>query len=64
LTDLPNTCSLPNYPEFRDHRHDQAILSLLARREGVSLIPDISQWGDARRDPAIPQIMLHTRWRE
>jgi hypothetical protein len=29
VTDLPNTQSLPNYPEFRDHRHDQSILSLL-----------------------------------
>lgn len=64
LTDLPNTCGLPDYPEFRDHRHDQAILSLLARRDGVSLLPDISQWGNDRRDPAIPQIMLHSRWRE
>jgi len=29
LTDQPNTCGLPNYPEFRDHRHDQSILSIL-----------------------------------
>lgn len=29
VTDIPNTQKLPNYPEFRDHRHDQSILSLL-----------------------------------
>lgn len=64
LTDLPNACGLPNYPEFRDHRHDQSILSLLARREGVALMPDISQWGDDRRDPAFPRILEHHRRRE
>lgn len=64
-TDLPNACGLPNYPEFRDHRHDQAILSLLARREGASLVPDVSQWGNDRRSLSpLPQIMFHTRWRE
>lgn len=29
ITDLPNTQGRPNYPEFRDHRHDQSILNLL-----------------------------------
>lgn len=28
---------LPNHPEFREHRHDQAILTTLAYREGISL---------------------------
>lgn len=32
LTDAPNECGLPNYPEFRDHRHDQSILSILAHQ--------------------------------
>lgn len=64
ITDAPNACGLPNYPDFRDHRHDQSILSLLGRREGVSLLPDISQWGDDRRPSEIPRILLHTRWRE
>ena len=27
----------PNYPEFREHRHDQAILTTLAYREGLRL---------------------------
>lgn len=64
ITDAPNECGLPNYPEFRDHRHDQSILSLLGRRHGVTTIPDISQWGDGRRPAEIPRIMEHTRWRD
>lgn len=64
ITDAPNECGLPNYPEFRDHRHDQSILSLLGRRHRVTTIPDISQWGDGSRPPEIPRIMEHTRWRD
>ncbi len=30
LTDCPNELGDPNYPDFIDHRHDQAILTLLA----------------------------------
>ena len=30
LTDMENTQGLPNLPGFRDHRHDQSILSILA----------------------------------
>lgn len=63
LTDQPNQCGLPNYPDFRDHRHDQSILSLLGHREGVATIADISQWGNDRRPAGIPQIVQHTRYR-
>ena len=63
ITDAPNECGLPNHPEFRDHRHDQSILSLLGRRHGVPTLPDISQWGDGRRPAEIPRILQHTRWR-
>lgn len=61
ITDELNTCGLPNYDEFVDHRHDQSILSLLSYKHNISTIPDISQHGNARRDPTIPQIMQHTR---
>lgn len=64
ITDAPNECGLPNYPDFRDHRHDQSILSLLGRSRGVTVVPDISQWGDGRRPAEIPRIMEHTRWRD
>ena len=30
LTDIENTQGLPNLPDFKDHRHDMAVLTLLA----------------------------------
>ena len=33
LTDQPNECGRPNLPEYVEHRHDQAVLSVLAWRE-------------------------------
>jgi hypothetical protein len=63
LTDAPNECGLPDYPEFQAHRHDQSILSLLAVKHGIATVPDISQWGNGRRPAAIPQLVAHTRWR-
>jgi hypothetical protein len=48
ITDSPNECGLPNYPEFVDHRHDQSILSLLGRKYNIKNIPDVSQFGNGR----------------
>jgi hypothetical protein len=45
LTDAPNECGLPNYPEFIEHRHDQSILSLLAAARRLPIYRDPSQWG-------------------
>ena len=47
LTDLENTQGLPNYPDFNDHRHDQAIYSLLLLKHGMQnkIVRDPSQWG-------------------
>ncbi len=50
-TDLPNTCGLDNYPLFRDHRWDQSVLSLLARHYNVSLLKDLTQFGNEFDDP-------------
>ncbi len=38
ITDIPNQMGLPNYPGFIDHRHDQSIFSLLAKKYEVPLI--------------------------
>lgn len=38
LSDDPNVCGLSNFPEFRDHRHDQSILTNL--KERWSIIPE------------------------
>lgn len=59
ITDSPNECGLPNYKEFVDHRHDQSILSLLGRKYDIKNIPDISQFGNNRRN--INQVLNHHR---
>ncbi len=43
VTDLPNIY-MANCKEFIDHRHDQAIFSLLCYQNKIKNIPDISQW--------------------
>jgi hypothetical protein len=63
MGDGPNTCGLPNYPGFFEHRYDQAILSLLGRKHEIATVPDISQWGNAYRPRDIPQIIAQTRWK-
>ena len=44
LTDIPNELGRENLPEFVDHRHDQSVLTVLARNHGVETF----------RSPAIP----------
>ena len=50
VTDDPNMCGKPNFLEFRDHRHDQSVLSLMAIKYNVELFRDPSQWGNALKD--------------
>lgn len=38
LTDDPNVCGLPNHEDFRDHRHDQSILSILAHKHDAPFL--------------------------
>jgi hypothetical protein len=38
LTDINNTLGLPNYSEFLAHRHDQAILTLLAYKKNANYL--------------------------
>lgn len=59
ITDDPNTCGLPNYTDFVDHRHDQSILSLLTKRAGIPVIPS-RLVGDGLRRPR-GQVINHTR---
>lgn len=46
LTDKPNKCGLPNFEEYKDHRHDQSILSLLAIKNNIEIFRDPTQWGN------------------
>jgi hypothetical protein len=43
ITDSPNL-HLPNMSDFIDHRHDQAIYSLLCYNMGIPIVPQIDQW--------------------
>ena len=47
ISDAPNVTSDFN-KDFRDHRHDQSILSLMAIRYNVTIERDPSQWGMSR----------------
>lgn len=33
-----------NYVDFKEHRHDQALLSLLVYKHDIMYLPDITQW--------------------
>ncbi|MBR1581228.1 MAG: hypothetical protein IJ668_12170 [Selenomonadaceae bacterium] len=37
VTDIPNQLGQPNYPEFMENRHDQSVLSLLAKKKKLPL---------------------------
>ena len=37
VSDAPNRCAGDNHAEFRDHRHDQSVWSLLCKRHGADL---------------------------
>jgi hypothetical protein len=63
LTDIPNQLGKPNLPEFKAHRHDQSIYSILVKKYGFKRFADISQFGNPWRKD-MPQIIEHTReWR-
>jgi len=59
ITDLPNITK-DNLPEFKDHRHDQSILSLMAIKHKIKLYPEPSEWGNHLQRP-YPQLFWHHR---
>jgi hypothetical protein len=68
ITDLENQCGAPNYPSFKDHRHDQSILSLLSKKYNIEAYRDPSQWGNKvienYPNSQYKQIIEHTRAKE
>ncbi|UJR08709.1 hypothetical protein I4U23_012966 [Adineta vaga] len=63
ITDDDNVLGSKNYPEFRVHRHDQTIMSILAKKWNITTYPDPSQWGKAHKRP-YPTIFDHHRTRQ
>lgn len=61
ITDEPNQLGQPNLPEFRDHRHDQSILSLLSEKAGWEKFRDPSQWGNFLK---IPEVRVEGEFQE
>lgn len=51
ITDQPNTCGEKDLADFVEHRHDQAVLSLLAAKYEVELYRDPTQWGNYAKLP-------------
>lgn len=60
ISDIPNITK-DNLPEFKDHRHDQSILSLMAVKYNIPLLPEPSEWGNYLEDRPYPQLFLHHR---
>ena len=65
LTDVDNQMGLPNYPGFREHRHDQSLFSLVTKKHGLQAYRHPGQQGLAfiKAYPNSPygQILQHTR---
>lgn len=51
LTDKPNIHGLPNLPGFIDHRHDQSVLTIVARQQGAAIFRDPSLCWDSPSAP-------------
>lgn len=55
----------PDYRGFREHRHDQSILSLLSKKAGLPSFRDPSQYGNKFvnefLNSSYPQVLDHTR---
>jgi len=46
ISDDPNTCGLPNFPAFKDHRHDQSILTNMSLMYPITIQKLISPFQD------------------
>ena len=59
ITDIDNQRGLPNHPEYREHRHDHSILSLLSKKYRLRAHRDPSQWGNHVADK-YPPLQIRT----
>lgn len=61
LTDLSNQLGKENLPSFKEHRHDQSILGILACMNDIELFRDPSEYGNAYK---FDQIRQHNEYLE
>jgi len=59
ISDIDNITK-NNLPTFIDHRHDQSVLSLMAVKYNIQLLPEPSEWGNYLSRP-YPQLFWHHR---
>jgi len=50
VTDDLNMCGMPDLQGFKEHRHDQSVLSLLSIKNSLELYRDPTQWGNAEKE--------------
>ena len=50
VTDDPNMMGQLNLSGFKEHRHDQSVLSLLSLKNNLELYRDPTQWGDEEKN--------------
>ena len=70
ITDMPNQLGVENLPGFKENRHDQTIVSLLAKKRNLPVFRDPSQFRTVGIIPdeiikrsTYPQIVFtHRRW--
>lgn len=49
-------------PQFKEHRHDQSVWSLLTKQNGVATMPEPTQWGQHHRESKPEdQYIFHSR---
>ena len=60
ISDVSNI-TLENFSEFIDHRHDQSILSILAIKYDITLLPDPSNSGNLDCNRKFSQLFNHCR---
>jgi len=68
LTDMDNKSGIENFPDFKEHRHDQSIFSLLTKKYGFNAFRDPSQYGIPMKhlypDSDYEQIVVLNRMRQ
>jgi len=65
VTDDANMTGKANFLEFRDHRHDQSVLTILSIKYGLDLFRDPTQYGNEEinlfSNSPYPQLFHHHR---
>lgn len=67
ITDQENVCGKPNDPDFKSHRHDQSIFSLLSKKHGLQaclMVDDQAASISAVTEPTCRDFIKMMRWQQ